>query len=246
MMIGCWLSMPAAAGSSTSDLSDFTCLQAIIPATDSYWIKTHRTDYALPQLSPDATAIAISHWKKDRLVEVFVYTEKSFRRFDRARIFGVDGESERTLSSLDKTWWLGHTLAVKSEALEVFRISLEPVSGWDHSHKSRGAMAAFAALASVGAEGGGAGAGSSVTDTKSADAPREPVSSVELGGWLVEAEKAGDVNGPIHREIELRKKWAQENNLDSDRFKAWLRADKVCSGEGAAGAGEKAAAPIKK
>src|SRR6266404_5963340 len=63
--------------------SDFYCLQALIPASDTHWISTHRTQFSLPRVSSGGTAIAISQWDRDRLINVYVYTEQSSRRFDR-------------------------------------------------------------------------------------------------------------------------------------------------------------------
>jgi hypothetical protein len=189
-MIGCWLCWPAAAG----EFSEFFCLQALFPATDSHWVRAHRTEFSMPQLSPEKTAIAISQWKNGRLLNVFVFTEKSFRRFDRAKSFG--SEEVRDLQSMDPDWLRHHLLAVKSESLEVFKIPIEPPGGWDRSRSLS----------------------------------RFPASETELGGWLIEAASPGDTRTPIRKEIALRKKWVQENNLDKDRFKAWLKADKVCSG----------------
>ena len=177
--------------SSQAVASDFSCLQALIPATDTPWVSARRSQFSLPKVSSEGTIITIAQWDRDRLLSVFVYTEKSSRRFDRINVFGG---GEQALNTLVPEWLKTHLVAVKSESLEVFQIQLEPPGGWNKRSLSL----------------------------------RTTASVLDLGGWLVEAEKPGDVETPIKKEIELRVNWARNSNLNKERFKAWTKAEKAC------------------
>lgn len=172
--------------------SDFSCLQALIPASDTPWVSTHRSQFSLPKVSSEGTVIAIAQWDQDRLLSVFVYTEKSSRRFDRISVFGA---GEQALNTLVPEWLKTHLVAVKSESLEVFQFQLDPPRGWNRKSVPM----------------------------------RTTASVLDLGGWLVEAEKPGDVEAPIKKEIELRENWARNSNLNKERFKAWTKAEKACA-----------------
>jgi len=184
-IIGCFLSWTAAA-------SDFSCLQALIPASSHYWITTHRTQFSIPRVSAEGSSIAIPQWEHDHLTNVYVYTEKSSRRFDRITAFGES--SPQPLTSLTDEWLKSHLVATKAENLEVFQIQVEPPGGWDRKTVHM----------------------------------RSAASEPELGGWLVESEKPGDVATPIRTEIKLRQDWVRDNNLNAERFKAWSKAEKIC------------------
>ncbi len=49
-----------------------------------------------------------------------------------------------------------------------------------------------------------------------------------LGGWLQENHNAKDVLGPIRQEIKMRSNLVRERNLNTERFKAWSKAQELC------------------
>jgi hypothetical protein len=102
--------------------SDFSCLRALIPASDHYWVHKHRSRYALPHMNNSQSSIAIGEWENDRLIHVFVYTEKSSFRFSSVRILG---DEPRELKTLEPEWLKTHLLAIPMESMEVFRIHPE-------------------------------------------------------------------------------------------------------------------------
>lgn len=172
--------------------NDFTCLKALIPATTHEWVSRHHTRYSLPVQSSSGSALAIAEWDHDHLANIFVYTSKFSKRFDRMKAVGSSEAQE--LRGLSAGWLKTHLFALKLESLEVFQFQVEPPGGWD---------------------------GKAMPLRMTASAP-------ELGGWLIEGEKPGDVAKPIQREIEIRETWARDNNLDSVRFKAWTKSEKFC------------------
>jgi hypothetical protein len=114
---------------STAAASDFSCLQALIPATDHYWVRTHRKQFALPEVNASQSAIAIGEWDNDKLVNVYVYTKETSRRFDRVQVIGADRPQE--LKALAADWLKAHVVATKVDNLEVFQFPVEPPGGWD-------------------------------------------------------------------------------------------------------------------
>jgi len=181
----CWLSLPAVA-------DDFACLQALIPATNHHWVATHRSKFSLPIVSPSGDAIAIAEWDHEHLTNIFVYTPKSSKRFDRMTALGATQAQD--LRGLSVSWLKEHLVATKLESFEIFQFQVEPPGGWDKKTVSM----------------------------------RTTASVADLGGWLVEGEKAGDVTSAIQEEIHLRETWVRNNNLDATRFKAWSLAEKLC------------------
>jgi hypothetical protein len=174
--------------------SDFSCLRALIPATQHAWVFTQRDQFASPELNDSSSAMAIEQWNGNKLVAIFVYTGETAARFTHARV-GL-AKTLVDLQSLETSWLKLHTLATKFPSLEVFQIHSQGL----HARPER-------------------------LSTKTPQS--------EIGGWLVEEKFDVKLNSmPIRWEIELREKWARNNNLDSVRFKAWSDAEKECRAVG--------------
>lgn len=133
----CWLSWPAVA-------SDFACLQALIPATNHLWVATHRTQYSLPVVSPSGEAIAIAQWDHEHLTNIFIYSEKSSKRYDRMTALGASESQE--LRGLSDAWIKTHLFAIKLASFEVFQFQVEPPGGWDKRSVSMRTTASTAEL----------------------------------------------------------------------------------------------------
>lgn len=108
---------------------DFACLQALIPATNHLWVATHRNQFSLPIVSPSGGAIAIAEWDHEHLTNIFVYSEKSSKRYDRMTAIGASEAQE--LRGLSDTWIKTHMFAIKLESFEVFQFVVEPPGGWN-------------------------------------------------------------------------------------------------------------------
>jgi hypothetical protein len=169
---------------------DFACLKALIPATQFYGVQKNRNPrYAIPRMSDNGEALEIGVWKNHHLSEIYVYTEKVAKRFD--RYANEEGGTGQSLTQAEPEWLEKHVLMTRLESLATFRIHPEQpakIEKWLPSH----------------------------------DVP-------EYGGWLVQAEDAGDLKKPIRAEIDLREGWARNHNLDAAHFKSWTKAHKICS-----------------
>lgn len=179
--------------------NDFLCLRSLIPATEHYWVKSHRDQYGVPSMSESGSAVQISHWEKRRLIGVFVYSESSARAFDRLR----RDEGEMALKDVDPAWFKDNWLLTKIDGLEVFRFQVDAPG---RAYRSTASVLPTFASTSTPARTRGTG-----------------------GAWLVERRASKEeLAAPLVKEIALRKEWARNNNLNSGRFKAWTEADKVC------------------
>src|SRR6516164_6627139 len=63
--------------------AEFSCLKALIPATDHYWVHKTRKEFSLPAVSESGSAIAISRWAGDHLEAVYIYTESSTKMYEK-------------------------------------------------------------------------------------------------------------------------------------------------------------------
>ena len=70
----------------------------------------------------------MAQWDHEHLTNIFIYTDKSSKRFDRVKAVGASESQE--LRGLGEDWLKTHVFAVKLEDLEVFKFQVEPPGGW--------------------------------------------------------------------------------------------------------------------